>query len=87
MWVPRLTGIPETSDNNTMESTVLKILEKLKVKMNPSNVENCHWISSKTGPKQVIVKVSKRKDASKILSSKRKPKDMDPTTIGINNPV
>ena len=43
------TGIsPETSDNNTLESTVLKIFEKLEV-----NVEN--------GPKRVIVKVSKRK--------------------------
>ena len=85
--MPRLTGIPETSDNNTLESTVLKTLEKLKVKMNPSNVEDCHWISSKNGLERVIVKVSKRKDASKILSSKRKPKDIDPTTIGINNPV
>ena len=43
-----LTGIAETSDNNTLESTVLKIFEKLEV-----NVEN--------GPKRVIVKVSKRK--------------------------
>ena len=46
-----LTGIPETSDNNTLESTVLKIFEKLEVNMDPSNVEDCHWISSKNGPK------------------------------------
>ena len=82
-----LTGIPKTSDNNTLESTVLKIFEKLEVNVDPSNVEDCHWISSKNGPKRVIVKVSKHKDASKIRSSKRKLKDMDLTSIGINNPV
>ena len=46
-----LTGIPETSDNNTLESTVLKIFEKLEVNLDPSDVEDCHWISSKNGPK------------------------------------
>ena len=81
-----LTGIPETSDNNTLESTVLKIFEKLEVNVDPSNVEDCHWISSKNSPKRVIVKVSKRKDAPKIRSSKRELKDMDLTSIGINNP-
>ena len=82
-----LTGIPEASDNNTLESTVLKIFEKLEVNLDPSDVEDCHWISSKNGPKWVIVKVSKRKDASKIRSSKRQLKDMDLTCICINNPV
>ena len=42
---------------------------------------------AKNGPKRVIVKVSKHKGASKIRSSKRKLKDMDLTSIGINNPV
>ena len=60
-----LTGIPETSDNNALESTVLKIFERLEVKVDPSNVEDCHWISSKNGPKRVIVKDSKRKDVRK----------------------
>ena len=82
-----LTGIPETSDNNTLESTVLKIFERLEVKLDPSNVEDCHWISSKNDPKRVIVKVSKCKDSTKIRSSKRKLKDMDLTSIDINNPI
>ena len=81
-----LTGIPETSDNNTLERTVLKIFEKLKVSVYPSNVEDCHWISSKNGPKRVIVKVSKPKDASKICSSRRKLKGMVLTSIGIKIP-
>ena len=53
-----LTGISETSHNNALESTVLKISEKLEVNVDSSNGENCHWLSSKNGPKRVIVKVS-----------------------------
>ena len=82
-----LTGIPETNNINTLESTVLKSFEKLEVKVDPSNVEDCYWISSKNGLKRVIVKISKREDASKICSSKKKLKDMDLTSIGINTPV
>ena len=82
-----LTGISETRDNNALEITVLKIFERLEVKVDPSNVEDCHWISSKNGLKRVIVKVSRRKDATKIQSSKRKLKDMDLTSTGINNLV
>ena len=74
-------------ESNTLESTVLKILEKLEFKVDSSHVEDCHWIHSKQGLKPVIVKVSKCKDAAKICSSKRKLKDMDLTSIGINNPV
>ena len=82
-----LTGIPEVSDNNALESTVLKIFERLEVKVDPSNVEDSHWISNKNGPKRVTVKVSKHKDATKICSSKKKLKDMDLTSTGTNNPV
>ena len=57
-----LIGVPETSDNNFMESTALKIFERLEVKVDPSDVEHCHWISSKNDLRRVIVKVSKRKD-------------------------
>ena len=46
-----LTGIPETNGNNTLENTVLKIFGKLEVNVDPSNVEDCHWISSKKWPK------------------------------------
>ena len=69
------------------KNTVLKIFGRLEIKVDPFNVEDCHSTSSKNGPKRVIVKVSKRKDATKIRSSKRKLKDKDLTSIGINNPV
>ena len=81
-----LTGIPETSDNNALKSTVLKIFERMEVKVDP-NVEGYHWINSKNVPKRVVVKVSKRKDATKIRSFKRKLKDIDQTSIGINNTI
>ena len=45
-----LTSIPETSDNNTLESIVFEIFEKLEVKVDLSNAEDCHCISSKNGP-------------------------------------
>ena len=83
----KLTGIPETSENNTVESTVLKIFERLEIKIDPSNAEDRPWISSKNGLKQVIVKVSKPKDATKKRSSKRTLKDMDLTSIGIRKRV
>ena len=44
----------ETSDNNILEITLLKIFERLEVKADPSNVEDCNWISSKNGSKRVI---------------------------------
>ena len=66
-----LTSIPETSDNNTLKSIILKIFGRLEVKVDSSNVEACHCISSKNGPKQVIVEVSKCKDANKICFSKK----------------
>ena len=40
-----LTGIPKTSDYNTLESTVLKIFEKLQVKVDLSNVEASYNIT------------------------------------------
>ena len=43
--------------------------------------------NSKNGLKRVKVKVSDLKDASKIRSSNRNLRDMDLTSIGINNPV
>ena len=77
----------ETSDNNILESTLLKIFERLEVNADPSNVEDCHWICSKNDSKRVILKVSKRNSVTKICFSKAKLRDMDLNSIGINNPV
>ena len=49
-----------------MEETVLGIFEKLDVMVDPSSVEDCHWINSSKGAKKVIVKLSRRKRNNKI---------------------
>ena len=77
--------IADVSNNKTLESTVLKIFERLELKMNRSNVEDSHWITSKNSFKRVVVKVSRRKDASKTRSYKKNLKDMDLISTGINN--
>ena len=46
-----LSGIPETIENKDLEGTLLGIFEKLDVMVDPSNVEDCHWIKSSKGPK------------------------------------
>ena len=80
-----MSTIADVSNNKTLESTVLKIFERLELKMNRSNVEDSHWITSKISFKRVVVKVSRRKDASKTRSSKKNLKDMDLISTGINN--
>ena len=80
-----LSGIPETIENKDLEGTVLGIFEKLDV--DPSNVEDCHWIKPSKGPKKVIVKLSRRKDANKIRLLKKVLKGMNLSSLGINSTV
>ena len=37
---------------------MLGIFKTLNVMVDPSNVEDCHWIKSSKGPKKVIVELS-----------------------------
>ena len=54
--------------------------------IDPSDIENCHWLKS-NGPKKVIIKFARRKDANLIRKNKNKLKGMNLCSIGINNPV
>ena len=54
--------------------------------IDPSNIEDCHWLKS-NGPKKVIIKFARRKDANLIRKNKNKLKGMNLCSIGINNPV
>ena len=49
-----------------------------------SNVEDCQCIKSSKGPKMVIVKLSRRKDANKIRLLKKGLKGMNLSSLGIN---
>ena len=82
-----LSGIPETIENKDLEGTVLGIFEKLDVMVDPSNVEDSHWIKSSKGAKKVIVKLSRRKDANKIRLLKKGLKGMNLSSLGINSAV
>ena len=82
-----LSGIPETIENKDLERTVLGIFEKLDVMVDPSNVEDRHWVKFSKGPKKVIVKLSRRKDANKIRLLKKGLKGMNLSSLGINSTV
>ena len=69
-----------------MEGTVLKVFEELNVVVDPSNVEDCHWVASRTS-KKVIIKLSRRKDANKIRRVKKNLKNLNLSSLGIKNPV
>ena len=62
----KISGVPESVAVNHLEGKVLKLLEKFDVEVHPDDIEACHWIKSNAGPKNVIIKMSRRKDADKI---------------------
>ena len=61
-----ISGFPSSTEDSQLEGTVLQIFEKTGVKVDPQNVEACHWLKSNNRSKKAIVKLSKRKDADKI---------------------
>ena len=79
-------GVPGSVSNDDLEETNIKIFDKLDVAIEPSNIEDCQWLKS-NGPKKVIIKFAKRKDANLIRKNKNKLKGMNLCSTGINNPV
>ena len=55
--------------------------------VDPSNIEDCHWIKPSKGAKKVIVKLSRRKDANKIRLLKKGLKGMNLSSLGVNSVV
>ena len=56
------------------------------MQLDPSNVEDCHWVASRTS-KMVIIKLSRCKDANKIRRVKKSLKNLNLSSLGIKNPV
>ena len=77
-----INGFPESLRNENLEETVLKVFEELDVVVDPSNVEECHWVASRTS-KIVIVKLSRHKDTSKIRRVKKNLKNLNLSSLGI----
>ena len=46
-----INGFPESLKNEDLEQTVLKVFEELNVVVDPSDVEDCHWVASRTSKK------------------------------------
>ena len=82
-----ISGVPESVTDNGLEEKVLNLLEKINVEVHPGHIEACHWIKSNAGPKKVIIKMSRRKDADKIRRAKKKLKGLNLSSIGINSAV
>ena len=82
-----ISGVPESVTDNGLEEKVLNLLEKINVEVHPGHIEACHWIKSNAGPKKVIIKLSRRKDADKIRRAKKKLRGLNLPFIGINSAV
>ena len=80
-------GVPESVTDNDLEGKVLNLLEIIDVEGHPDHIEACHFITSSTGPKKVVINTSRRKDADKIPRAKKKLKGLDLSLIGINSAV
>ena len=47
-----VTGIPDSTESKDLEQTVLKVFEKLKEMVDPTNAEDCHCIKTSNGSKK-----------------------------------
>ena len=81
-----ISGIPENIENKDLENLTFQIFEKIDISVDPENVEDCHWVKTQRS-KIVIIMLSRRKDANKIRSEKKKLKGENLTSLGINTPV
>ena len=54
-----------------METLTLKILKETGADIDPTNVEDCHWINTK-GPKKATIKFSRRMHVNKVRMAKNK---------------
>ena len=76
-----ISGIPDSIPNNNLQETVLKIFNETGVTVNTRDVEACHRLNQKANPKNVIIKLSKRKDVARVMNNKKKLKSMKPQII------
>ena len=81
-----LSGLPDSMENAELGNTALQLFKKLYVEIDSSNLQDCHWLPSK-GPKRVIVKFPKRKDANRIRKVKKNLKGIDLSSTGIRSSV
>ena len=65
-----ISDIPHKNNEKDLKDTAWNIFRKLDNEVGSSNIEHCHWLPSK-GPKRVIIKFSKQKDAIEFRYCKK----------------
>ena len=65
-----MSGIPESVSDNTLEDKIQEVLHGIDVEVDTENIESCHRLKGKGNKGKVILKLSKRKEADKIKSTK-----------------
>ena len=83
---PKISAIPKIIEIKDLGNLTLKIFEEIDISVDSKNVEDCHWVKTQRS-KKVIIKLSRRKDSSKIRSEKEKLKGKNLTSLGLNTPV
>ena len=78
-----IAGIPENIKNEVLEDTVVKILDKIGVKCDPTVIEACHRLPRNRRPKvcNTIVRFVNRKTAEKSLMYRKNLKSIDLSDI------
>ena len=75
-----IVGIPDNIKHDDLVSKSLEIFDQINVKLSPDDIEDCHRVGNKG---RIIIKMSRRKDAQRILANKRKLKSLDSSKIGL----
>ena len=78
-----ISGIPDSISNYNLEETLLKTFSETGVTVDSRDVEACHRLNQPANPKEVIVKLSKRKDVARVMKNKKKLKSMKPQNTGL----
>ena len=66
-----------------LEDCVTKTFSECDTPVNPANIEACRRLKPIAGPKNVIIKLFKRKDVFNISQRKKKLKPVDITKVGL----
>ena len=59
------------------------MLIQLQIKNKQDQVHIFQYMNQKANPKKVIIKLSKRKDVTRVMNNKKKLKSMKPQNIGL----
>ena len=62
---------------------MLTMLIQLQIKNKQDQVHIFQYMNQKANPKKVIIKLSKRKDVTRVMNNKKKLKSMKPQNIGL----